>query len=243
MEGVIGRRLLVNYRVAPDALSRILPPPFRPQLAGGWGVAGICLIRLRAVRPRGLPAALGIASENAAHRIAVEWDEGDAVRRGVYIPRRDTSAWLNAAVGGRLFPGIHHRAHFTVQEDAGRIAVALESADGVTQVAVEGTVTTALPPGSIFRSLAEASAFFEEGALGYSATRRPGVFDGLELRTRGWRAAPLAVAHVKSTFFENSARFPAGSAAFDCALVMRDIAHEWHARSPLRDPGVTARAG
>ena len=242
VEGLIDRRLLINYRVAPDVLSRILPPPFRPQLVGEWGVAGICLIRLRTVRPRGLPAAFGVRSENAAHRIAVEWDEGGVVCRGVYIPRRDTSAWLNAAIGGRLFPGVHHRARFTVREDAGCIAVALESADGVTRVAVEGAATDALPPGSVFGSLGEASTFFESGALGYSATRRPGVFDGLELRTRGWRVAPLAVTHVTSTFFENPARFPTGSAAFDCALVMRDVVHEWHARAPLCDPSITARA-
>src|SRR5215217_4728686 len=110
MEGVIARRLLVNYRVAPEVLARLLPAPFRPQVVGGWGVAGICLIGLRAVRPRGLPAALGLASENAAHRIAVEWDEGGAVRHGVYIPRRDTSSRLTTALGGRLFPGVHHRA-------------------------------------------------------------------------------------------------------------------------------------
>jgi hypothetical protein len=202
MEGVIARRLLVNYRVRPDILARVLPPPFRPQLAGEWGVAGICLIGLRAIRPRGFPAALGVASENAAHRIAVEWDEGDAVRRGVYIPRRDTSAWLNVAVGGRIFPGVHHRARFTVRDDADRIAVALESADGVTQVAVDGAVADTLPDGSVFESLAAASAFFEDPA-----------------------------------------RFPPRSAAFDCALLMRDVPHEWHARPPLFGPAARRAQG
>ena len=81
---------------------------------------------------------------------------------GVYIPRRDTSSWRNATVGGRLFPGIHHRARFTVREEGGRVAVALESTDGVTRVAVEGAVTDALPAGSVFGSLAAASAFFED---------------------------------------------------------------------------------
>jgi hypothetical protein len=46
IRGVIDRRILVNYRVAPEVLAKTLPPPFRPKLYNGHGVAGICLIRL-----------------------------------------------------------------------------------------------------------------------------------------------------------------------------------------------------
>lgn len=233
MAGVIARRLLVNYRVAPDVLARLLPAPFRPQRVGEWGVAGICLIGLRAVRPRGVPGALGLASENAAHRIAVEWEEGGAVRRGVYVPRRDTSSWVNVAVGGRLFPGVHQRARFAVRESAAEVAVSLVSDDGATRVEVAGRESGALPADSVFDSLAAASAFFEHGALGYSAGRHPGLHDGLELRTATWRVVPLAVERLASSFFEDTRAFPAGSATFDCALLMREVAHEWHARGTL----------
>ena len=92
VHGVIDRRILVNYRVDPDILTRMLPPPFRPKLVAGVGMVGVCLIRLRNVRPRFLPAVVGIGSENAAHRIAVEWEAGELVQRGVYIPRRDSSS-------------------------------------------------------------------------------------------------------------------------------------------------------
>lgn len=234
MAGVIARRILVNYRLTPAVLERLLPAPFRPQTVDGWGIAGVCLIGLRAVRPRGLPAALGLASENAAHRIAVEWDDvHGSVQRGVYIPRRDTSSGVTALVGGRLFPGVHHRARFTVAEAADRIAVSLVSEDGDTRVEIAGRATEAWQPGSVFPSLAAASAFFERGAVGYSASRRSGVCDGLELRTVGWRVAPLAVERVASSFFADRTIFPTGSATFDCALTMRDVAHEWHAHGTL----------
>src|SRR5258708_1017358 len=105
--GVIDRRILVNYRVDPNLLTAILPRPFRPQAIHGFGMAGICLIRLREVRPRGFPSWMGLASENAAHRIAVEWDDGDQLRHGVYVVRRDTNSRLNALAGGRIFPGVH----------------------------------------------------------------------------------------------------------------------------------------
>src|SRR5579863_426820 len=74
--GLIKRRFLVNYRVEPAVIQTLLPDPLRPKLHEGHAVAGICLIRLEEVRPTGLPAFLGMASENAAHRIAVEWRDG-----------------------------------------------------------------------------------------------------------------------------------------------------------------------
>ena len=72
IKGVIDRRILANYRVDPEVLAKALPAPFRPQLHDGFGVAGICLIRLRDLRPSFVPLNFGIGSENAAHRIAVE---------------------------------------------------------------------------------------------------------------------------------------------------------------------------
>lgn len=105
IRGIIDRRILANYRVDPCVLTKLLPPTFRPQMVDGFGIAGICLIRLKSIRPSFMPSWMGISSENAAHRIAVEWDDGDHVRTGVYIPRRDTSSTLNSLAGGRIFPG------------------------------------------------------------------------------------------------------------------------------------------
>jgi hypothetical protein len=233
IKGVIDRRILVNYRVDPDVLARLLPQPFRPKLVHGFGMAGICLIRLKQIRPRLVPRGLGFSSENAAHRIAVEWEHEGQLQQGVYVPRRDTSSRLNTLVGGRLFPGVHHHARFRVAEGNGRYSVSLDSRDDRTHVAVEGRTAPDLPATSIFGSLEEASGFFEQGSLGYSATRRDGQYDGLELRTFNWRVEPLSVERVESSFFEDERFFAAGSAEFDSALVMRGIEHEWHGRESL----------
>jgi hypothetical protein len=233
IRGVFDRRILVNYHVDPDVLATLLPPPFRPKLVHGVGMVGICLIRLKHIRPAFLPSWLGISSENAAHRAAVEWDEDGAVREGVYIRRRDTDSRLNALAGGRLFPGIHQHATFRVEETADRYHVAVRSDDGVTRVQVRGRRAEALPPSSVFGSPGEASAFFQAGSLGYSATPHPSRFQGLELRCLSWRAEPLAVEEVRSSFFEDESLFPRGSIGFDCALLMRGIEHEWHGKPDL----------
>jgi hypothetical protein len=233
IRGIIDRRILVNFRVDAAVLARLLPAPFRPQLVSGAGMAGVCLIRLRDIRPRFVPPFLGISSENAAHRIAVEWDQDGKTREGVFIPRRDTSSRLNTLAGGRLFPGVHHHAAFQVQEHDDCYRIELNSDDRHTRLLVEGHVAHELPPTSLFGSPKEASDFFERGSLGYSVTARPGQFDGLELRSFNWQVQPLAIGRVESSFFENRGLFPAGSVEFDCALLMRGIEHEWHGRGPL----------
>jgi hypothetical protein len=50
----------------------------------------------------------------------------------------------------------------------------------------------------------------------------------LRLHSFQWKVEPLAVSRVESSFFADPQRFPPGAATFDCALLMRDIDHEWH---------------
>jgi len=234
IRATIDRRLLINYRIEPDRAASILPRPFRPLLVGGWAVGGICLIRLADIRPPGAPRALGLTTENAAHRIAVEWTDDDGrLCEGVYIPRRDTSSRLNAFAGGRLFPGVHHHARFAVRETPDHFELDLTSDDGRTRVTVKADLAAHLPASSVFRSMEEASAFFAAGSLGYSATADPRKHQGLELRCHQWKVEPLAVAEVHSSFFEDESAFPRGTVEFDSALLMRGIVHEWRAREDL----------
>ena len=109
----------------------------------------------------------------------------------------------------------------------------MKSADGVVEVQVAAKVATSLPSTSSFANVDEASAFFEAGSLGYSATASGKRMDGLLLKTFNWEVTPLAVERVESSFFNDESRFPKGSVTFDCALLMRNIAHEWHAAAEL----------
>lgn len=231
--GIIERRVLINFRCQPDFVQNVLPKPFRPKLVEAWSIAGICLIRLGGIRPAFLPALGGLRSENAAHRIAVEWDDHGTIKEGVFIPRRDTNAWLNRVAGGKVFPGVHHAAEFQTSETGDHFEIEMQSKDGDAFVSVRAHITDKLPIDSIFESLNEASEFFQRGSLGWSSRIEKGTFDGLELSCAGWRMEPLAVEHVESSFFADLKRFPAGSVKFDSAFLMRDISHEWHARGQL----------
>src|SRR3954469_19593367 len=70
-------------------------------------------------------------SENAAHRVAVLWeDENNQLREGVFIPRRDTNSLVNYLGGGRIFPGEHHLAFFVAQQSDSEIRFDMKSEDG-----------------------------------------------------------------------------------------------------------------
>lgn len=245
VRGVIDRRILANYRVDPTALGRVLPEPFEPWTVDGWGIGGICLIRLTGMRPPGVPAALGMRSENAAHRIAVEWPQDDERRRGVYVPRRDTDSWLQTALGSRLFSGAYSHAAFETEDGDGEYFVHMRSDDGAANVLVDGAAAETLPADSVFPSLEAASTFFREGSLGYAPAER-GVdgtvgdegertFEGVELDTDEWAVEPMQVEDVCSGYFE-SERFPDDVVEFDCALLMRDINHAWRQRESICVP-------
>jgi hypothetical protein len=243
LQGMVRRRILVNFRVDPEVIQRQLPPPFRPKLLGNWAMAGICLIRLEQIRPSGLPAVFGRSSENAAHRIAVTWaDETGEEREGVYIPRRDTGALLNHLVGGWLFPGEHQRAVFRVRDDLVSLDLVLNTGGGTADVRLRAHASDRLPSTSRFASLKEATEFFSAGTVGYSATRCDTRLDGLRMNAVTWRMEALDVETLYSSYFADSDRFPPGSLAFDCALIMRDTEHDWQRIPDLRTDGRAAVA-
>jgi len=90
---------------------------------------------------------------------------------------------------------------------------------------------------TVFTNLDEASRFFEEGSLGFSLARGGESCEGLELRCVNWSMRPLRIESVRSAFFEDRERFPAGTAELDSALLMERIEHEWrHAGSLAGSP-------
>lgn len=234
IQAVIKRRLLVNFRVDPGVMQRLLPDGLAPKLQGDYAVAGICLIRLERIRPAAVSIPFGFSSENAAHRVAVRWRGADAdAREGVFIPRRHTDSSLILAVGGRVFPGVHQRACFDVCDARDEIRIAIKAMAGDMEICLRACVASELPSDSVFPSLEAASEFFRSGAVGYSPARQPEKLEGLRLIAPKWRVAPLHVSEVYSSWFSDEDRFPQGSVTFDCALVMRDVSHRWQLEPAL----------
>ena len=232
IHGIIERRILVNFVANPEVVQSILPKPFHPKLFEGKAIVGICLIRLKDIKPKGFPNFIGVNSENGAHRIAVEWNEEGEIKEGVYIPRRDTNLKLNSLVGGRIFPGKHYYAKFNVLEENNNYHLDFTSSDNTT-IEIDATLSENFDEESIFRTLDNVSKFFEKGSLGFSPNGKN--LEGLKLETYEWKVKPLKVRNVKSSFFENDFFFPKGSIKFDNAILMENIEHEWKSVKSLKN--------
>ena len=244
MTGTIERRLLVNYRADPAAVAALLPAPLEPQLVRDSAVVDICLIRLAALRPLGLPAAVGFRSENAAHRIAVRWRDpklGD--RTGVYIPHRHSASRLTVGLGGRVFPGRHTRGRFQVREAQDRVGLTITTEVGPL-VEVEARTTDTWPQSRLFAGLDEASTFFRQGCDGYSPARQGDALDGVRLETSDWSVVPAEPLHARSAVLDDPRVFPPGTLELDHALLMRQVPVVWHALPTIWCPvGERARLG
>nr|AGU09711.1 hypothetical protein [uncultured organism] len=234
MAAMIERRLLVNYRVDPDAIADLLPAGLRPQIVDGSAVAGVCLIRLGAFRPMWVAPKIGHRSESAAHRVAVEWVGPYGQQTGVFIPRRLSASRLAQVAGGRVFPGVHEHARVRSVESARDLSVTVDAAD--LQVAIDAHV---VPPGdfesSLFSDLSTASDFFRKDAVGWSPTRT-GRLEPLRLDTNAWRVEPARATRVESSFFDG---LPSGSAVFDHVLVMRNVPVVWSSPAGAAPAGLS----
>lgn len=229
LEGTIARRILLNYWLDPAVARELVPEPFEAVTQNGFAVAGICLVRFEGMRPAGLPAALGITSENMAHRIAVRYRQGGETREGVYIWRRDTDSLLAARLGGLLFPGVQRDAEFRISETEDALCMNVLTADGAADVAFHAAFDAEWKWTLLFPRLADASLFFERSDCGFSCALRPEAIEGMRMETARWEMAPVEIGRLRAAFFENEAMFPRGSVGFDCAVVMRGIPSRWHA--------------
>ncbi|WP_018970217.1 DUF2071 domain-containing protein [Rubritalea marina] len=229
--GIIDHRILLNFRIDPEIMDKQLPPQFTPKIVHGYAIGGICQVSLSEMRPKGMPAISGTNSHNAAHRIAVETSQGE----GVYVLRRDTSSWLNTVAGGRLFPGIHSKAHFDIAQANGHYSVKITDSNNDPIMSIRGEVARELPNGSIFHSTQEVSDFFKTGNIGWSPRGNDSDFDTIELQTKEWDMEPLHLEESFSSYFSDTNKFPSGSVEFDSGMIMRNLKHSWIARDRLCD--------
>ncbi len=222
----IERRLLVNYRISPECVAALLPEPFRPQLVAGRAVGGVCFIRLGQLRTAKVPKALGLTTENVAHRFAVEWDDETGTHAGVYIPRRDTDSWMTSVAGGRVFPGIHHLARFDVGEPKDDVHIEVSSRDGQVRLGVDSVPANRFQS-QLFASFDEVVRFFRRAPVGFSPSMDGRCVKGVRLKCESWAARPMTVERMKSSLFDNTRLFPTGTCTLDSALVMRDLPVCW----------------
>jgi hypothetical protein len=228
LEGVIRRRVLLNFRADPSVIAPLLPAPLEVLTYNGLAIVGVCLIGMEQLRPKGLPGALGLSSENMAHRVAIRYPSSHGMEDGVFIWRRETDQCLVSLLGGRLFPGVHKRADFTIDEVSDGLSMNVRTVGGEADVRFEASHATGWEPNSVFPRFDDAAEFFRRGDCGFSCSLQAGRLDGMQLKTLRWQMSTLRITKLYSAFFQDGGRFSSDLMHFDCGLLMRGIPHEWH---------------
>ncbi len=241
IQGVIARRVLLNFRADTDVVQRLLPAPLQVDQQNGHAIVGVCLIRLENLRPHGVPAALGFSSENMGHRVAIRYPGKDGIRPGVFVWRRETDQRLVELLGGRLFPGVHHHARFQVNEYENHLAMDVTTEGGEADVHFSAAVSREFRQTPSFGSFDEVSEFFRKGDCGLSCSLRGDELEGLQLKTLKWEMVPIGIESQHCSFYSDPQRFPAGSIEFDCGFLMRGLLHEWHELTDIPELAASER--
>ena len=237
------RRIALVYRLDPTSAGAALPVGLRPKLVRGKGVGVAVVTRYEKVRPRALPAALGISLATCVHGVLARWEAGGIQRDGMCVLRRDVdSRWLGPA-SSLVLPGVGSGARLAIAEDFPEIEFTVTGIDGGLYLEGLGTQAPQWPADSVFQGMREAAELTQLVDGQYVAPRgvtprSRGRLDSYALSSQG--AGPgvpeaLAMVRVQDSWFTGSPRFPAGCAEFDSALIVRDMSCLWHARrAPAR---------
>jgi uncharacterized protein YqjF (DUF2071 family) len=117
--------LFLHWPLAPSVLQPLIPPELTLELYDGTAWIGIVAFRIENVRPRGLPAACGIATFGEVNvRTYVR-----GTRPGVWFLSLD-AAHAGAVALARATTGLpYHRAHVDVRREHDRVAYTSERRD------------------------------------------------------------------------------------------------------------------
>jgi len=138
------------------------------------------------------------------------------------------SPWVAGTLGASPWAaGACHYARFEVAESADLIRIRVRSRDRRVSLAVAAAPATGLSS-ALFAGPDEASDFFGRGTLEFSpAAGFDDRLDGVYLHTAGWAAAPMSVAQMRSSLFDDEETFPRGTCALDSAVLMTNVAARW----------------
>ncbi|NQZ58950.1 MAG: DUF2071 domain-containing protein [Lentisphaeraceae bacterium] len=221
MRDNIQKQILINYRINPDALNSFLPESLQPYILKKWAHVGICLLSSKSINIEWLPHWIHNNSWNVAHYFIVSKDGNPAC----YIPRNDTSSYLNLLTGTRIFAGSTKMAEIEVSDDQHQLNIQVKSKDKKISIDYHGIRCQNLPSSSVFTNLREATEFFNHEKCQYSHKLKSYSSKGPSTTDQDWSVSALSTSTCFSTLFENI--FPAGSYEFDHAICMENTRTDW----------------
>jgi len=214
----------------PEAVVRPLVPPMLDiDTHDGLAFVTVAMVWTRALRPAGLPRAIGQDFFLAGYRVFTRLTEPGGRRlRGLRILRSETDT-RRMVWAGNLVTGYNYRfvtVEHTREGTAQRIHARTDA--GVTSIDVtldESPGDVALPAGSPFRDWTEARRFAGPMPFTFSP-ENDHTMVVVEGRRQHWEPRPIAVAAWRVAMFDD-APFRGVTPVLANAFVVEDVAYHW----------------
>lgn len=225
MVGTIGRCWLFTYQTPAEEARALVPRELELVTRGGCAFWNIVVCRIRAMRPRPLPALLGMTYWHVAYRLYVRFHPpaGEPIE-GIYFARSDCDRPLITALGNLLTDYVFHTAAILVSEKPPHLHLSIRSPDAPAEATLDPTQTPAqLPPHSVFASLEEAAAFLKYKPAGISVDPKGRV--NIVTITRdasAWKSRLIEVVSAEWKFFEGKTVRP------EICHQVEPIAYQWN---------------
>jgi hypothetical protein len=196
--------LTLTYAVPADVLRPLLSRGLELETFRGYGFVAVAMVQTAALRPAGLPGALGQDFFLAGYRVFTRFrrEDGRSIR-GLRILRSDTDKARMVAGGNLLTHYNYHRCDAAVDSSPGRMHVAVNTPDHGGDLRVSAELGTApLPAGSPFPSMREARPFAGPLPFTFDYEAETDSIIAIQARRANWRPEQVAVNVERISFFD-----------------------------------------
>jgi Uncharacterized conserved protein (COG2071) len=175
---------------APEAsVGRLVAPGLSLDSFNGRGFLAVACVATRALRPRRVPAALGLDFFLVGYRVFVRFESASGHRfRGLQILGSETDRWTMAIAGRLLTHYAYRKVRATVRRDRGRISV--ETSSGL-DLAVQNDPR--LPSASAFADWNEARRYAGPMPFTFASIDGGAAVVRIEGSRQHWEPSPMAI--------------------------------------------------
>jgi hypothetical protein len=220
--------LTLTYALPAATLRPLLSPGLELETVGGYGFVAVALVQTQALRPAGLPAALGQDFFLAGYRIFATFRTPSGRKlRGLRILRSDANRARMVSGGNLLTHYNYHHCTSSVDATSDRIRIAVSTADHLGDLRVTADLSQpALPAGSPFTSLREARRFAGPLPYTFDFEAETNAIIAIQATRAGWRPEPVSVEVEQLAFFDQPA-FAGCTPVLAAAFHVADIDYRW----------------
>jgi hypothetical protein len=229
--------VLLTFRIRPDDLAALLPPPIHPTVVGGWSFVSIVIASMRGMRVSGVPEFLGAHAYQIVYRAVAEVRTPDGiVTPGVHFLRSDCNDPVLSLFGNKLTEFRFHyfrTSAIGLFRKADRLLASVQSSDGAGDLVasfLDLGPSAVLPAADGFDSIEHEHRVLVELFHAFAFDSETNTVLDMEIERGSWETRRLEVGDLFTAFFTESR--PGTLSGAPCsALAISECEYLW---KPMR---------